>query len=83
MKSSLAQKITELEEKIDEYEVDLTNAFTQKEKDRLSSLIICRAETLNKLYDENRSETSGELSAVNVVIFHRSILTTFINSNNL
>jgi hypothetical protein len=58
----LDERILALEVEIDGYKTDLKGATTEKEKDRLSGLIVSARETLNRLLDEKKAlQTAGTM----------------------
>jgi len=61
--ASLDQRIINLELEINGYNTKLNQATTEKELDRFTNLIMTRTETLNRLLDEKRAQSGGNLQA--------------------
>jgi hypothetical protein len=57
--AELDKEIAELKARVAKYETELDAATTAEEKQRISGLIISASETLNRLRDEKKAQTSA------------------------
>ena len=55
----LCREIAALKARIAKYEADLDAACTNEENQRLTGLIVSARETLNRLLDEKKAQTSA------------------------
>lgn len=62
--ATLDQEIADLKEEIKGYVAKLNTATTEKEVDRFTGLIKISRETLNRLLDEKKSQSGGNVISI-------------------